>query len=103
MKSEPVTRERVDAAIFWYRQHKAEIKSALPLEVPGLTFQAGWVDSLEKQIELWESGSSPLKLAEIYIHCQLGRVALALMREKDERGHLVGRVSRNELAGCSNP
>ena len=79
---EPVTRPQVNAAITWYRQHRVEIKAALPIRTPGVTFCAGWPDSMEKQIEAWELGICSLKLAEIYIYQKLKQVALALKRAK---------------------
>ena len=79
---EPVTRPQVNAAIAWYRQHKVEIKAALPIKIPGVSFRAGWPDSIERQIKAWELGMCSLKLAEIYIYRELKQVALALKRAK---------------------
>ncbi len=76
--SEPVTRERVEGAIAWYRKHRVEIIAALPVATPGVTFLAGWPESLEQYIEKWQKANYPLRLAVSYIHHPITLVALAM-------------------------
>lgn len=83
--SEPVTRERVEGAIAWYWKHKTEIVAALPIATPGVTFLAGWPESLEQYIEVWEKGSYPLRLAVSYIHRPISLVALAMKRSASQK------------------
>lgn len=81
--SEPVGRERVEGAIAWYRKHKSEIDRALPIATPGVTFLAGWPESLEKYIEKWEKKNYPLRLATSYIYRPIALVSIALERSKE--------------------
>ena len=75
---EPVTPERINRAISWYRQHKADIETALPLQAQGLLFKTGWPDALERSVALWEADSSPVNLAVIYIYRPIVLVAQVL-------------------------
>lgn len=73
--SRPVTRERIDLAIAWYRENKAAIASNLPISTPGVIFKSGWPVSLERQIAVWESGDYPVSLAATYVHRPIVLVA----------------------------
>ena len=73
--SKPVTRERIDQAIAWYRENKAVIASNLPISTPGVKFKSGWPVSLERQIAIWESGDYSLPLAATYVHRPIVLVA----------------------------
>ena len=75
---EPVTAERINRAISWYRQHKADIKAALPLQTQGRLFKVGWPDALERLIASWEADPSPVNLAVIYIYRPIVLVAQVL-------------------------
>lgn len=75
---EPVTSERINRAIAWYRQNKTGIAAALPLQTQGRLFKVGWPDALERLIASWEADPSPVNLAVIYIHRPITLVAQAL-------------------------
>jgi hypothetical protein len=75
---EPVTPERINRAVTWYRQNEANIRAALPLQTPGQLFKAEWPEALERSIALWEAGSAPVNLAATYIHRPIFLVAKAL-------------------------
>jgi hypothetical protein len=66
---EPITRDRVERAITWYKRNKEAITQRLPLTVSGVTYKAGWVDCMDRQIVQWENSKLvPLNLAVVYIH-----------------------------------
>lgn len=66
---EPITRDRVERAIAWYKNNKAVIAQRLPLTVSGVTYKVGWVDCMDRQIMHWENSKlTPPNLAVIYIH-----------------------------------
>lgn len=62
------TAQTVNTAIRWYRAHAEAISQAMPLATPGVTFGKAWpAETLEKRIEMWESGGLGLFLATAYI------------------------------------
>lgn len=74
----PVTKERIDSAIAWYRANTTMIKENLPISTPGVTFMIGWIASIEHQIEGWESDRYPVFLAAAYIHRPIWLIAIAM-------------------------
>lgn len=76
------TAQTVNTAIRWYRAHAEAISQALPLTTPGVTFGKAWpASTLEKQIELWESGRLSPFLAAAYIVNPLRTIKGALTRK----------------------
>lgn len=76
--NEPVTKERINGAIAWYRANKAMIKENLPISTPGVTFMVGWTASIERQIEKWESNQYSVFLGRAYIHQPIWLIVIAL-------------------------
>ena len=72
-----ITPARIDKAISWYRANKPQLEQALPIKLPGATYKPGWIHSLERQIEQWESSSNrgaSLTIATAYIHSPLTKI-----------------------------
>ena len=76
------TAQTVNTAIRWYRAQADAISQALPLTTPGVTFGKAWpASTLEKQIEMWESGTLSLPLAAAYIVNPLRIIKGALIQK----------------------
>lgn len=66
-ESAPPTAGNINDAIRWLRANEQAISLALPIETPGVCYQAGWLDRLNVRVQQWEAGDTPLNLAVCYI------------------------------------
>ena len=77
VSTDPITAERVTAAISWFIKNQLQLESSLPIRTPRITYGVGIIESIAKYISLWQQGNLALNLAVSYIHSPLSKMKKA--------------------------